>query len=267
MGNTVVASVLSMAGLGLLFASLLAIVNQKLRVEEDPKVQKIENALPGLNCASCGYTSCHHYAELLAKGEAQPDMCKAGGDETISSLSEILGVKVQKKLKEIAILHCGADGSVRKKKAIYVGLKTCIAAHNMSGGENLCAYGCLGFGDCMRVCPFGAITMLNGLPGINGNKCTACGKCVEACPRGMITVEKITARNMLYVSCNNPERGPETRKTCNVGCIACGICQKLSAGVFAVNENLARVQYEKMSEIANSEEVIKKCPTKCIAKL
>ena len=42
----VLASILSMAGLGLFFASVLAVVNQKLKIKEDPKIEAIENALP-----------------------------------------------------------------------------------------------------------------------------------------------------------------------------------------------------------------------------
>ncbi|MCQ9206642.1 MAG: RnfABCDGE type electron transport complex subunit B [Omnitrophica bacterium] len=267
MGNTIVTSILSMAGLGFFFASLLAFVNQKLAVKEDPKIGKIEEALPGINCGACGYTSCHLYAEALAKGEANPAECKAGGDSVSGLLSGILGVAVEKRTKQIALVHCGADGSVRKKKAVYFGINTCAAANNVSGGENLCGYSCFGYGDCMRVCPFGAIEMKDALPRIDKEKCTACGKCVLACPRDIITVEKIAAKNFIFVTCNNPERGPDTRKACSVGCIACGLCQKFTGGVFHVENNLALVKYDNMARISNTEEVRGKCPTKCIARL
>jgi RnfABCDGE-type electron transport complex B subunit len=264
MGNTVAASIISMAGLGLFFASVLAIVNQKLKVKEDPKIEAIEDVLPSANCGVCGFTGCRQYAEALVKGEELPDKCKAAGEEAIARLSEILGVEIEKKTKAAAIVHCGADDSKRKKKAVYTGIKTCVAAHNISGGENLCEYGCLGYGDCMNACPFGAIKMVSGLPVIDRNKCTACGKCKASCPRSLITVEKINAENFIYVACNNPDNGPETRRACDVGCIACSLCQKLTGGVFRLENNLAGVEYDRMSEIKNVEEVITKCPTKCI---
>lgn len=264
MGTTVVASILSMAGLGLFFASVLAIVNQKLKVKEDPRIEAIENVLPGVNCGACGFTGCRQYAEALAKGEVLPDACKAGGEGVLAGLCGILGVEVEKKIKEIPLVHCGADTSERKRKAIYAGIKTCVAAHNTSGGEILCGYGCLGYGDCAKACPFGAIEMINGLPAIDKNKCTSCGKCASQCPRGLISIEKITVSNFIYVACNNPEKGPETRKICKLGCIACGLCQKLTGNVFHVENNLARVGYDKMQNIKNAEEIIKKCPTKCI---
>lgn len=266
MSTTVVASIASMAGLGLFFASVLAVVNQKLKVKEDPKVEAIVGAIPGLNCGVCGFPGCRQYAEALAKGEALPEACKAGGEEITKRLSAILGIKVEKKAKEITIVHCGASASQRKKKAVYVGIKTCVAAHNTAGGEGLCGYGCLGYGDCMNACPFGAVEMVNGLPRINKNRCTLCGQCVIVCPRNLITVEKMPAKNFLYVTCNNPDKGAETQKACSVGCIACGLCQKLAGGVFHVENNLAQVQYDKMAQIKNAEEIIAKCPTKCIAK-
>lgn len=264
MDKTIIISIASMAGLGLFFASVLALVNQKLKVKEDPRVEEIANTLPGVNCGACGFTNCHEYAEALVKNETQADLCRAGGEEVIKRLSAILGVEVTEKVKEIAIVHCGADASRRKKKANYSGIKTCQAVHNTFGGETLCSYGCLGYGDCMKACPFGAITMVKGLPVIDKNKCTACGKCVTSCPREIITVEKIESGKFVYVACNNLDKGPEAGKTCPVACIACGLCQKLTDGVFHVENNLAQVKYDKIKDIENVKEVASKCPTKCI---
>lgn len=267
MENTIITSILSMAGLGLFFASVLAIADRKLKIKEDPRIERISEALPGVNCGACGFTSCREYAVALAEGKVPPDRCRAGGEKVAEALCEIIGVKAGKKVKEIAILRCGADDSRRKKKAIYTGIQSCVAAHGTFGGEILCAYGCLGYGDCHKACPFGAITMVNGLPGIDKGKCTACGKCVSSCPRRLISVEKIESDNLLYVACMNSDRGPETRKTCAVGCIACGLCEKQTGGVFYLENNLARVRYDKMRDIVNVEEAVNKCPVKCILKL
>lgn len=260
-------SILSMTGLGLFFASVLAFVNQKLKVKEDPMVEKIEKALPGVNCGACGFASCRQYAETLAKEETSPNQCKVDPEEVLARLSDILSVKLEKKVNEIAVLHCGADTSARKKKAVYKGIKTCVAAHNMFGGEISCEYGCLGYEDCMKACPFDAITVVNGLAEINKDKCVACGKCLNACPRNLITLEKIDSENFIYVTCNNQDMGSETREVCSAGCIACGICRKLTGGAFYIENNLARVRYDKVKDIVNSEEVVNKCPTRCIRKI
>jgi len=267
MNNTIITSIASMAGLGFLLASVLAFVSQKLKVKEDPKVERINEALPGINCGACGFTSCHEYAVALAEGKIGPGECKAGGEKVAEKLCGILGVCVQKKAKEIAVLRCGADASRRKKKASYTGIKTCLAAHNTFGGEVLCAYGCLGYGDCRVSCPFGAITLVNGLPRIDKDKCTACGRCVSACPRRLITVEKIPAGDFLYVACASRDKCGETRRACPVGCIACGICGKQTGGAFRVENNLARAVRDKIKDVTGAEEVVNKCPVKCILKL
>ena len=267
MSNTIIVSILSMAGLGLACALLLAFLSRKLKVEEDPKVAKIEEVLPGGNCGACAFPGCHEYASAVARGEASPILCKAGGEELTKTLSEILGIEIGKQDRQLAIVHCGADQTQRKKKAIYSGIKSCIAAHNTFGGEILCEYGCLGMGDCAIICPFGAIKMVEGLPLVDKNKCTACGKCVLACPRSLITIEKINAPDFIYVACDNQDKGPETKKACPVGCIACGLCQRLTNGVFYLEDALARVKVESLSEIQNPEEVVGKCPTKCIHRL
>jgi len=106
--------------------------------------------------------------------------------------------------------------------------------------------------------------MINGLPKVDKGKCVACGKCVALCPRKLITLEKIDSANFIYVACNNPDKCAETRKVCPVGCIGCGLCQKLTGGVFHVENNLAHAQYERMKDIKDIGEVTGKCPTKCI---
>ena len=256
-------SILTMAGLGFFFALVLAFVSRKLKVKANPLIEKIEKALPGVNCGACGFTSCGQYAEALARGKAPIDGCKAGGSAVLCALGCILGREVKEGPKKFAIVHCGADASTRKKKAIYNGIKTCEAAGNTMGGEILCQYGCLGYGDCREACPFGAITMINGLPKIDKNKCTACEKCVIVCPRNIISVEEIT-KDFMYVSCSSLEKGAQTRKACSVGCIACGFCQKFTEGIFFVKDNLARVHYDKLADIKNKDEVVNKCPTRCI---
>lgn len=267
MVKTAFASIISMAGLGFFFASILAIVSNKLKVEEDPKIMLLEGTLPGSNCGVCGFTSCHQYAEALAKGAVEPDKCKTGGENARVGISSILGVQLEKKIKSIALVHCGQEESVRKKKAVYFGIKTCSAAHNTSGGELLCGYGCLGLSDCVKACPFDAIKMEKGLPRVIEDKCVACGKCALACPRNIISIDEIHGEDFIYVACNNTEKGADTSKACKVGCIACGICQKMTDGIFHVETNLAHVKYNDISMLQATDEVVVKCPTKCIVKL
>lgn len=265
MDNIVILSIIGMGGLGLFFAAILATASERFKVKEDPKIVKLEETLPGLNCGACGFLSCHDYAVHLAKGESEINLCRPGGEETQKMLAKFLGVEAKETVKKIAVVHCAADISKRKKKAIYSGTQSCRAANIIKGGEVLCDYGCLGFGDCKVACPFDAIEMKDGLPVISIDKCVACGKCVQACPRKIISLEEFSDKSeIVYVACSSHDKGPDTRKACPVGCISCGICVKFSGGAFQLKDFLSVPVYDKVKAIENRDEVMLKCPTKVI---
>ena len=52
-------------------------------------------------------------------------------------------------------------------------MKACATAgQHWQAGDKSCDYGCLGYGTCAAVCPFGAITMNdNDIPVIDITKC------------------------------------------------------------------------------------------------
>ena len=49
---------------------------------------------------------------------------------------------------------------------------------------------CIGCKQCIKVCGFGAITMVDGIAEIDTEKCTLCGACVSACPVNAIFIRK-----------------------------------------------------------------------------
>ena len=70
--------------------------------------------------------------------------------------------------------------------ADYGLLSNCRGAALVNGGGKGCSWGCLGLGDCERVCSFKAIHMsAHSLPIVDTAKCTACGDCVDVCPKGL----------------------------------------------------------------------------------
>lgn len=271
MSGTVFISAITMTGLSLLFATLLGFAHTKLKVEEDPKVERVEEALPGIDCGACGYPGCHQCAVNITKGNASPDSCVPGGDEVAEKVAEIMGMEIGSEpgKKRIAVVHCGATEEFKKVTGSYEGVESCRAIELTTGGDIKCEYGCLGYGDCEEACPFDAIHVKDGLPEVDPDKCTGCGVCVETCPRDIITVEEINLDGQFVaVACNSPDDGVTIRQKCEVGCVACGLCEKLGPeGTFEVDNNLSHVHYDEIDGKADFETAIDKCPVDCIVEL
>ena len=269
MDNLMIASILSMTGLAVLFAGILGFADKKLRVEDDPKVKEINSLLPGVNCGACGYLSCHDFAEHIVTEGAEPSKCKVISEETLEKLCSLSGSDLTDVIPTIALVICSAKNENKKAKAEYKGVKTCTAANLVFGGGMECQYGCIGLGDCVAACSFDAIKIEEGLATVDINKCTGCGKCVSACPRDIIVLqEKKKEANLFYVACSSYDGPLRVRQICGVGCIGCGICQKLSTeGFFTVENNLSKADYEKQKDSGKVRELVAKCPTKVIKEL
>ncbi|MBU1853301.1 MAG: RnfABCDGE type electron transport complex subunit B [Candidatus Omnitrophica bacterium] len=254
--------ILIMSIMGLLFGLALAFASRIFRVELDPKIEKILSALPGANCGACGKAGCAGLAEAIAKGDTSLTSCPAADKEAYNKIADILGVEKQSIAKKIARIRCGG-GKSAKDKYIYQGVKTCSAVSLIAGGKKSCNFGCLGFGDCVIACPFDAIHMQkDGIPIVDPETCIACGKCVKACPKNIISLEDADLK--YYVRCLSRDKAGFVKNACKVGCIACKICEKLSQGVFIIEDNLSRIDYNKADDKTPWELCIEKCPTKCI---
>lgn len=49
---------------------------------------------------------------------------------------------------------------------------------------------CCGSGECIKVCPHGALTMVDGKAVVNHDKCDLDGLCIPACPFSAIHFEE-----------------------------------------------------------------------------
>lgn len=253
-----------LGGLGIVIGALLAYVGEKMKVKVDPRVEQIYELLPQLNCGACGFAGCEQAAESIARGDSPPTTCVVAGEEELKLIGSIIGVEVGKKeYTTKPVVHCGKGRNNVEPVFEYNGLKTC-AAVNALGGDVPCSYGCLGFGDCVSACPFDAVHIgPDGLPEFDLDKCTRCGLCAKACPRGLISF--IPQKAGIYVACSNKDIGKKVREVCDVGCIACRICERnCPNGAFKVEENLARVDYDKCQLALVC---VEKCPTRCIKEL
>ncbi|MFH1782156.1 MAG: RnfABCDGE type electron transport complex subunit B [Candidatus Omnitrophota bacterium] len=254
--------IVAMSIIGLLFGLGLAFASEIFKVHVDPKIESILGALPGANCGACGKAGCAGLAEAIAKGDASLTSCPPGGEEASGKIADILGVEKKPMIKKTARINCGG-GSRAKDKYLYNGIKTCEAASLISGGKKKCSFGCLGFGDCVRSCPFDAIEMgKDDMPIVDKDKCTACGKCISACPKKIISLEGLLKK--YYVKCSSRDKILVTKDACKAGCIGCKICEKLSKGAFVIENNLSRFDVNKMQDEKLIKLAVEKCPTKCI---
>ncbi|MFW6366015.1 MAG: RnfABCDGE type electron transport complex subunit B [Spirochaetota bacterium] len=228
----------SLTGLGFLFGLILSVAKKKLHVEKDPRIESVENALPGANCGACGFPGCAAYAEKIVMDDADITLCPVGGGELVTMISDIMGKQGSAVRQMIARVHCQGGIHNTKNRFIYKGPHNCTAAQQVRGGFRVCSYGCLGLGECMTACPFHAITMSEErLPVVDPDKCTGCGKCVVACPRNIISLQPVECE--VYVLCSNREKGPVMKQGCAVGCIGCKLCVvKACKLVFADNPDI-----------------------------
>lgn len=259
---TILLAVCVMMGLAGAFAALLGWANARWRVEVPLQLRQLQDALPGVNCGGCGYVGCNEYAEAVFRGQAQPTLCPVGGAAVARRVAEIMGVEMAETLPMRAVVHCNADYDSRLKRPDYRGEQTCLAGNMVSGVQG-CAFGCLGFGDCVDACNFDAIEMVNGLPRINYENCTGCAACASACSRNIISMVPFRAERMAVVACSNQDPGRFVRSVCKTGCIACRACEKLN-GNFQVADNLARVNYGEYDPGRDYDAPLEKCPTKVI---
>ena len=90
-------------------------------------------------------------------------------------------------------------------------------------------------------------------------KCAGCGKCAAVCPRNVIAL--VPADADVHVYCNSPEKGPEKRKQCKVGCIGCRKCAKNAPEKFTISGFLASVNYEAEQLPSEEDAAAVHCPT------
>ncbi|MBW1765702.1 MAG: FAD-dependent oxidoreductase [Deltaproteobacteria bacterium] len=187
--------VLVMGGLGAVIGVGLALASKIFYVYVDPKIEAIDEALPGANCGGCGYPGCSANAVAIAEGKSSPSSCVAGGPEIDIEIAEIMGVKLEVREPDIARPGCAYGVQDADLKYIYNGVNDCRAAVLLDGGSKICPIGCLGLGTCAKACPFGAISMgIDNLPVVNMDLCTGCGTCERVCPKEIITLSSYTRR-------------------------------------------------------------------------
>jgi Na+-translocating ferredoxin:NAD+ oxidoreductase RNF subunit RnfB len=253
------------------FAALLALVlgaalgffREFFAVGQDPLAALIREALPGANCGACGFPGCDGYAQAAASGQAGTGACSVGGKAVAEKIAALLGTDADVAKPVIMVLACQGSGEHAPLKGEYTGIPSCRGAKLSAGGTKLCAWGCLGFGDCAAVCKFGALSMgADGLPRIDREKCTGCKLCAAECPQQLLK-ETPAGLEGAMVRCSN--RNPVKSmviKTCKKGCIKCELCVKnCPEHCISMDNGIPRVDYGRCIACGVCAE---KCPTRVI---
>lgn len=134
------------------------------RVEGNPLVDKIDNILPQTQCGQCGFPGCRPYAEAIASGEVDINLCPPGGEDGVRKLADLLGREAKP-----------LDGEAKPKAVAVIDEQTCI--------------GCT---LCIQACPVDAIVgAAKQMHTIIARQCTGCELCLKPCPVECIRMEVI----------------------------------------------------------------------------
>lgn len=269
--QVILIAVVALAVLGFVLALLLYVVSKRFAVKEDSRIGQVLDALPGANCGGCGFPGCGGMASACVKaadaGSLEGLNCPVGGTACMNKVASILGMQAAEVAPKLAVVRCNGTCNLRPHVLSYDSAPSCRIANTTGMGETLCAYGCLGYGDCAAACQFGAIRVNpeTGIPEVDAEKCTACGACQKACPRGIIEVRNVSGENKdaYVVTCMNHDKGSEAMKSCASACIGCKKCENAcgSDAVKVVN-NLAYINPESCVLCGACYEV---CPRGTIA--
>ncbi len=261
MPETIIIATIAVAVIGVICAVMLSVASKFMSVEVDERIPQVRACLPGANCGACGFAGCDGYAAALVD---DPDLsitlCTPGGSTAAGNIGTVLGRSAGAVERMVAQVRCNGTCEATSTKMDYSGIEGCTAAKLVYGGAGSCVYGCIGLGDCVKVCPVDAIHIGGNLARVNPDVCIGCTQCVKVCPNDVIAMRP--AQVHVVVDCNSHEKGAATRKHCTAGCIGCHMCERnCPTDAITVTDNLASIEYSKCIGCNKCVEV---CPTDCL---
>ena len=255
--NPILMAIILVTVIGLIGAVILVAASIVMYVPVDERVEQITGVLAGANCGACGCAGCADYAKSIVEEGNAINKCTPGGAKTAAAIAEIMGVEAGSVTPMKAVVACSGTCGKTSKRYEFEGLQSCQAVKGLYGGDGMCKYGCLGYGDCTRACAFDSIHIVDGIAKVDYAKCVGCGACAAACPNSVISIIPENKRKPV-VECLNKDKGADTRKACTAGCIGCMKCTKVCHfDAITVENNLAHIDQDKCK---GCQLCVKECP-------
>lgn len=260
------AGTLTLAGIGLASALLLAMAARRYADNSQAVTQAINELLPQTQCAQCGYPGCRPYAEAITQGEAI-NKCPPGGEITIKALADLLGRAPAPLDPSVGATQPARVAVIREDECI--GCTLCLPAcpvdaivgapqlmHTVITSE------CTGCDLCLPPCPVDCIDMVQApTPAIPLPRkprllerqvsspifdCIKCGFCEPVCPRDL-------APQALYWHREQPEQ----LQALNLdACIECRLCDRVCPSNLPLTETFAaakKTQRQRARQSADAE--------------
>ena len=162
-------AIIAVAGMATLFGLLLGYSARRFHVEGDPIVEKIDSLLPQTQCGQCGFPGCRPYAESIAQGDSQINLCPPGGETTMIALADLLGRDP---------VPLDDEAAEEKPKAVAV----------------IREQECIGCTLCIQACPVDAILgAAKQMHTVIESECTGCELCLPPCPVECIDMIPVAA--------------------------------------------------------------------------
>lgn len=246
--------------LGIIFA-IVYIANKNKKSDKSSEI--VAELLPGLNCKECGRADCPTFAQELMNGKAHPTTCPYLKGEKFAEVTEIIQRERRVIFSNVAFVKC-KGGCDCKDKFTYYGENTCKSLSLQHNGNKYCPHACLGCGDCVKACKYGAISISHkGCAIVDKSKCVGCGECLASCPNGLI--EMISTKKYVDVVCKNSTEDSTVTRNCSVSCNHCEACiVACPTGAIQMVGGLPVIDTEKCIRCAKCVAV---CPKHVISRL
>jgi Na+-translocating ferredoxin:NAD+ oxidoreductase subunit B len=242
-----------------LFAIILILAYDFFNTD-DGKIHDNNILMPGINCGICGYAGCDGYLNAVIADNEKSDLCSKD-DKLIDKLDSFKKKNPNKNLKFVAKIFCLGDDSA-KTEYIFNGKDSCQTVYSFYKGDKVCKDACLGRGDCMDICPEGAVKKdKKNRIWIDSDLCTGCKICMKICPTKVIKL--VPENGGYFIACSSHKGEKFVKEECNRGCINCGKCDSIvnDSGRLAIENGLAVVRYNSKRNIVDASN---QCPTDVI---